>query len=139
MVVCWRTGFIEGDLLLDDRKLKHKEQSYTELLFTKNEKSSAEKSSFNKKVDVVFPILHGPFGEDGTIQGLLKMLDIAFVGPGVLGSAINMDKDVSKRLLKEAGLPTSKFLVFQKNQEQDISFEKIERELKFLFLLSLLT
>jgi len=82
---------------------------------------------------VVFPILHGPFGEDGTIQGLLKILDIAFVGPGVLGSAINMDKDVSKRLLKEAGLPTSKFLVFQKNQEQDISFEKIERELKIPF------
>jgi len=124
---------LEGNLLLDDGKLEHKEQSYTELLFTKNEKSSGEKGVFNKKVDVVFPILHGPFGEDGTIQGLLKILDIAFVGPGVLGSAINMDKDVSKRLLKEAGLPTSKFLVFQKNQEQDISFEKIERELKIPF------
>ncbi len=83
----------------------------------------------DRKVDVVFPILHGPFGEDGTIQGLLKMMDVAFVGPSVLGSAVNMDKDVSKRLLQEAGLPTSKFLVFQKNEEQNISFREIEEDL----------
>ncbi len=89
---------------------------------------------FNKnKVDVVFPILHGPFGEDGTIQGLLKMLDVAFVGPSVLGSAINMDKDVSKRLLKEAGLPIPKFLVYQNNKKEEISFVKIKEELRMPF------
>ena len=53
------------------------------------------------KVDVVFPILHGPFGEDGTVQGLLKLAGVPFVGAGVLGSAVGMDKDVMKRLLRD--------------------------------------
>ena len=54
-------------------------------------------------IDVVFPILHGPFGEDGTVQGLLKLANLPFVGAGVLGSAVGMDKDVMKRLLRDAG------------------------------------
>jgi len=61
-------------------------------------------------IDVVFPILHGPFGEDGTVQGLLKLADIPFVGAGVLASAAGMDKDVMKRLLRDAGIPIGKFL-----------------------------
>ena len=56
-------------------------------------------------VDVVFPIMHGTYGEDGTIQGLLELANVAYVGAGVLGSAVGMDKDVMKRLLREAGLP----------------------------------
>ncbi len=67
-------------------------------------------------VDVVFPILHGTFGEDGTVQGLLKLADIPFVGSGVLGSAVGMDKDVMKRLLRDAKIPVSKFQVFRKNE-----------------------
>jgi D-alanine-D-alanine ligase len=55
--------------------------------------------------DVVFPVLHGTYGEDGTVQGLLELADIAYVGPGHLGSAIGMDKDVAKRLLAQAGIP----------------------------------
>jgi D-alanine-D-alanine ligase len=55
--------------------------------------------------DVVFPVLHGTYGEDGTVQGLLELADIAYVGPGTLGSAIGMDKDVAKRLLVQAGIP----------------------------------
>jgi D-alanine-D-alanine ligase len=55
--------------------------------------------------DVVFPVLHGTYGEDGTVQGLLELADIAYVGPGHLGSAIGMDKDVTKRLLAQAGIP----------------------------------
>jgi D-alanine-D-alanine ligase len=54
--------------------------------------------------DVVFPVLHGTYGEDGTVQGLLELADIAYVGPGTLGSAIGMDKDVAKRLLAQAGI-----------------------------------
>lgn len=61
-------------------------------------------------VDVVFPVLHGTYGEDGTIQGLLKMANIPFVGAGVLGSSVGMDKDVTKRLLRDAGLPIGKFV-----------------------------
>lgn len=56
-------------------------------------------------VDVIFPVLHGTFGEDGTIQGLLELADIAYVGSGVLGSAAGMDKDAMKRLFVAAGLP----------------------------------
>jgi D-alanine-D-alanine ligase len=55
--------------------------------------------------DVVFPILHGTYGEDGTVQGLLELADVAYVGAGHLGSAIGMDKDVAKRLLAHAGIP----------------------------------
>ena len=61
--------------------------------------------------DVAFPVLHGPFGEDGTVQGMLKLANIPFVGASVLGSAVGMDKDVMKRLLRDAGLPIGKFLV----------------------------
>ncbi|GHV86924.1 D-alanine--D-alanine ligase A [Spirochaetia bacterium] len=68
-------------------------------------------------VDVVFPILHGPFGEDGTVQGLLKLADIPFVGAGVLGSAAGMDKDVMKRLLRDAGIPIGKFLALKSHEK----------------------
>jgi D-alanine-D-alanine ligase len=61
-----------------------------------------------KAIDVVFPVLHGTFGEDGTIQGLFELAGIAYVGSGVLGSAAGMDKDVMKRLFAEAGLPIVK-------------------------------
>ena len=58
-----------------------------------------------RAVDVVFPILHGTYGEDGTVQGLFELASIPYVGAGVLGSAVGMDKDVMKRLLRDAGLP----------------------------------
>ncbi len=60
-------------------------------------------------IDVAFPIIHGPHGEDGTLQGLLRMVGIPFVGTGVLSSAVGMDKDVAKRLLRDAGIPIGKF------------------------------
>ncbi|MCL2234012.1 MAG: D-alanine--D-alanine ligase [Treponema sp.] len=68
-------------------------------------------------IDVIFPILHGPFGEDGTVQGLLKLADIPFVGAGVLASAVGMDKDVMKRLLRDAGLPVGKFRAIRSEEE----------------------
>jgi D-alanine-D-alanine ligase len=61
--------------------------------------------------DVVFPALHGTYGEDGTVQGMLELAGVAYVGAGVLGSAIGMDKDVAKRLLREAGLPVVDFQI----------------------------
>jgi D-alanine-D-alanine ligase len=64
-------------------------------------------------LDVVFPILHGPFGEDGTVQGFLKLADLPFVGAGVLGSAVGMDKDVMKRLLRDGGVPIGKYRVLR--------------------------
>ena len=67
------------------------------------------------KLDVVFPVLHGTFGEDGTIQGLFELADTAYVGSGVLGSAAGMDKDVMKRLFATARLPIVKHLTVLRN------------------------
>src|SRR3989338_762499 len=64
------------------------------------------------KIDVFFPVLHGPYGEDGSIQGLLKLAGVPFVGAGVLGSAIGMDKDVMKRLLREGKNRVAKVIFF---------------------------
>jgi D-alanine-D-alanine ligase len=76
------------------------------------------------KIDVVFPVLHGPFGEDGTVQGLLKLADVPFVGAGVLGSAVGMDKDVMKRLLRDAGIPIAKFLVIHSHEKANFADAK---------------
>ena len=80
------------------------------------------------RLDAVFPILHGPFGEDGTIQGFLKLADIPFVGAGVLGSAVGMDKEIMKRLLRDAGIPIGKFITL-KSHEKTPSFSEIENTL----------
>ncbi len=80
-------------------------------------------------VNVVFPVLHGPFGEDGTVQGLLKLANVPFVGAGVLGSAVGMDKEVMKRLLRDAGIPTAKFLVCEGGAARKIDFARAKRAL----------
>ena len=67
-------------------------------------------------IDVVFPVLHGTFGEDGTIQGLFELAGIAYVGSGVLGSSAGMDKDVMKRLFAQAGLPIVKHVTVLRSQ-----------------------
>ncbi|MDR2619017.1 MAG: D-alanine--D-alanine ligase [Treponema sp.] len=82
----------------------------------------------DRAIDVVFPILHGPFGEDGTAQGLLKLAGVPFVGAGVLGSAVGMDKDVMKRLLRDGGVPIGKFRAL-KSHEAAPAFEDITAEL----------
>jgi D-alanine-D-alanine ligase len=78
-------------------------------------------------IDAVLPILHGPFGEDGTVQGLLKLANLPFVGASVLGSAVGMDKDVMKRLLRDAKIPTPNFLAFARSDK--ISFVKVKKTL----------
>ena len=80
------------------------------------------------EIDVVFPVLHGPFGEDGTVQGLLKLANIPFVGAGVLGSAVGMDKDVMKRLLRDAKIPIADFVMFQRPERTAISFAEGEND-----------
>ncbi len=85
-------------------------------------------------VDIIFPVLHGTFGEDGTIQGLLDLADIAYVGSGVLGSAAGMDKDVMKRLFREAGLPIVKHVTVLRSrweQEPKKVRKEIEKSLKY--------
>jgi D-alanine-D-alanine ligase len=71
----------------------------------------AVKFAASEQVDVVFPILHGTYGEDGTIQGLFELAGVPYVGSGVLGSAVGMSKNVQKRLMREAGIPVTEFVV----------------------------
>ena len=77
---------------------------------------SNEQSFSGEKLDVVFPALHGPFGEDGTLQGLLEMADVPYVGCGVLASACGMDKVTMKSLFVQAGLPICKHVWFLRSQ-----------------------
>ena len=84
-------------------------------------------------LDVIFPVLHGTYGEDGTVQGLLKMAGIPFVGAGVLGSAVGMDKDVMKRLLRDAKLPIPKFISIRKHDLAKYTFAHLAKELGLPF------
>jgi D-alanine-D-alanine ligase len=85
-------------------------------------------------VDVIFPVLHGTFGEDGTVQGLLELAGIPYVGAGVLGSAAGMDKDIMKRLFRDAGLPVVPWaLVLRSEWEQQPEriVRRVRREIGF--------
>lgn len=77
-----------------------------------------EKSSNLEKVDIIFPILHGPYGEDGTIQGLLELANIPYVGSGVAASAISMDKDFMKTIFQQRGLPILKWVTIKRKEWQ---------------------
>jgi D-alanine-D-alanine ligase len=86
------------------------------------------------EVDVIFPVLHGTFGEDGTIQGLLELADVPYVGAGVLASAAGMDKDVMKRLFRDAGLPVVPWeMVLRREWEDDPGGvrRKVKKRLRF--------
>jgi D-alanine-D-alanine ligase len=67
-------------------------------------------------IDVVLPLLHGPYGEDGTVQGLLEMLDMPYVGSGVLGSSLTMDKDAVKMVLRDAGIAVARSVTFRQRR-----------------------
>ena len=85
-------------------------------------------------LDITFPVLHGTDGEDGSIQGLLKAMDIAMVGTGVLGSAISMSKLISKQLMAQAGLPVTQFVYYLYDQKESIEFKFIEETLGLPFM-----
>jgi len=87
------------------------------------------------QIDIAFPALHGTDGEDGSIQGLFKTLDIPVVGSGVLGSAISMDKIISKKILLECGVPVADYLEFHKSQTEHINFEQIKKKLGIPFMI----
>ncbi|MEL7003517.1 MAG: hypothetical protein AAFN93_12410 [Bacteroidota bacterium] len=105
------------------------------LILNSYRKGFAYKSSnktFNP--DIVFPVLHGTDGEDGSIQGLLTSMEIPFVGTGVLGSALSMDKLYSKRTLASAGLPVSAYLTYDFNEKDNIAFDTCSAELGVPFM-----
>ncbi len=75
------------------------------------------------EVDVVFPVLHGPFGEDGTVQGLLELAGVPYVGAGVLGSALAMDKDVFKAVMRDRGVPVTRNITLRQGQGPENPFD----------------
>ncbi|KAA0018646.1 D-alanine--D-alanine ligase [Salinicola corii] len=81
------------------------------------------------QLDVVFPIVHGTLGEDGSLQGLLRMANLPFVGSGVLGSAAGMDKDVAKRLLRDAGIPVAPFVTLTRRTAAEADFDSLSAAL----------
>jgi D-alanine-D-alanine ligase len=91
-------------------------------------------SARGQKLDVVFPVIHGTFGEDGTMQGLLELAGLPFVGAGVLGSAIGMDKDVAKKLMQVAKIPVVPWIAVQRadweRQPKEIR-RAIEKKFKY--------
>lgn len=87
------------------------------------------------KTDIIFPVLHGTDGEDGSIQGLIKAMDIPMVGTGVLGSSMSMNKIVAKRLLKEAGLPVTRFLTFHYSEKDRMNLDQIAAEIGMPFMI----
>jgi len=101
-----------------------------ELAFIPGESNASFYSIRDKKliggIDVVFPIIHGPYGEDGSLQGLLKLLNVPFVGSSVSGSAVGMDKDIMKRLLRDQEIKISDFLVYRSIEEADFN-EAVEK------------
>jgi D-alanine-D-alanine ligase len=81
---------------------------------SKSELVEADSGKSIDSIDVFFPVMHGTYGEDGSMQGFLELLNVAYVGAGVLGSAVGMDKDVMKRLLQQAGIPVADFIALKK-------------------------
>ncbi|MCM3740482.1 D-alanine--D-alanine ligase [Oceanobacillus luteolus] len=96
---------------------------------TQNKLVKTDGKSALGELDVIFPILHGTLGEDGSIQGMLRVAEIPFVGSSVLGSAVSMDKDIAKRLLRVAGLKVADSYTFTRATRENISFEDIEKSL----------
>jgi D-alanine-D-alanine ligase len=81
------------------------------------------------KIDVIFPVLHGTFGEDGSIQGFAKLANLPCVGCGILGSAAGMDKDITKRLLRDAGIKVADFVTLRKGFNDQMTYEEISSKL----------
>ncbi|MBF6173719.1 D-alanine--D-alanine ligase family protein [Nocardia blacklockiae] len=116
----WVLGGADSrELAISDRSLPAVDASGTELVLAADPTRSGnllalgDPGSGLGAVDVVFPVLHGPFGEDGTIQGLLELAGLPYVGPGVLASATGMDKEFMKKLLLAEGLPVGDHLVLR--------------------------
>ncbi|QTM99756.1 D-alanine--D-alanine ligase [Sediminibacillus dalangtanensis] len=82
-----------------------------------------------EQLDVIFPILHGTLGEDGSIQGMMRLANLPYVGSNVLGSAVCMDKDITKKLLQQAGIEVAKSVTLKKHQKETVSFADVKEQL----------
>ena len=118
-------------LLSDDRHLEEGGEVTTALRFVPHAGGFSIQSEWLQRdgIDVVFPVLHGHNGEDGTVQGFLHTLGLPFVGPDVLASAACMDKAVAKKLFEAAGLPVTPYVVVHAHRRDAVSFDDVARRL----------
>lgn len=124
----WHTGtdkkLLESDTLA--RLVDNNKDSATLLPSNAAHRLVALQDTFSQTaLDVVFPVLHGPMGEDGAVQGFLELVNIPYVGSGILGSSVGMDKEIMKRLLRDANIPVTDFVVItsadiSKRQTQEL-------------------
>ncbi|MBK8700220.1 MAG: D-alanine--D-alanine ligase [Saprospiraceae bacterium] len=126
----------EGALKLiheDNPNLIEMEVGATPVILSQNtnEHQLINQGSFQSlgKIEVIFPVLHGTYGEDGSIQGFAKLANLPCVGCGILGSAVGMDKDVTKRLLRDAGIAVADFVTLRKGYNDTLSYEAICKKL----------
>jgi D-alanine-D-alanine ligase len=131
----WLTGanaldaFEKGDVSVLDHVIPPTEPASRRSLFVLRSTKTGEKFETLSAVDVFFPVLHGPFGEDGTIQGLFEMADVAYVGAGVAGSSVGMDKGIFKDVMRANGIPiVDSILVLRSDIDNDMNsvIEKAE-------------
>ncbi|ETF03024.1 D-alanine--D-alanine ligase [Advenella kashmirensis W13003] len=94
-----------------------------------NQLSEADENQEFSQLDVIFPVVHGTLGEDGSLQGMMRIANLPFVGSSVLSSAICMDKDVSKRLLRAAGLNVASYISLKKHNRKNLDFQSVCEQL----------
>jgi D-alanine-D-alanine ligase len=109
--------------LTDRNTTLHLSQNTDHRLFSNHSEEHLSKG------DVIFPVLHGMYGEDGAIQGFAKLANIPCVGPGILGSAIGMDKEVMKRLLRDAGIKNAPFVTLRKYNRSEFTYDSVSEKL----------
>lgn len=125
--------YCDAKFLLEDNKDLISFNHNNPHIIAKIESTNFLNFTSKNKIDLAFPILHGAFGEDGIIQGLFELAEIPFVGAGVLGSAIGMDKDVMNRLLRDANIPIAQFICCKK--ENLPSFNTVAKTLGLPFFI----
>lgn len=114
--------------IADESKKEKGFKNYMSLLPTDGNRSTVILSDDRtEKIDVIFPVLHGPFGEDGTIQGLFEMMNVPYVGAGVLASSVAMDKAIAKKLLQADGIPQAEYAVIMFKQYREDEMNIIHR------------
>jgi len=115
-IICWESKTDEHQFLVASRR--NNQIAYSPL----------------ERLDVIFPLLHGPYGEDGTVQGLLELIGIPYVGSGVLASSLGMDKELMKKIFQQAGLPHTRWMMIKRkrwNIEKKKILAEIEEQLNF--------
>jgi D-alanine-D-alanine ligase len=121
-------------ILLEESNIKENQGMSPQVVSARSIFRAAGAESEHKGIDVVFPVLHGCNGEDGTIQGMFELAGIPYVGPGVLASAMGMDKAYSKIIFEKEGIPQGKYLVFTRKQierDMDNIVKEVENLLEY--------